>query len=42
MDAKPEASNKDTAEDILARDNQLKNAIDILKSWNILKRNTKG
>jgi carboxyl-terminal processing protease len=31
---------KDT--DTLAQDNQLKNAIDILKSWDILKRNMKG
>ena len=28
--------------DPLAQDNQLKNAIDILKSWDILKRNMKG
>jgi carboxyl-terminal processing protease len=34
--------NKEKEEDTLARDNQLKNAIDILKSWDILKRNTKG
>jgi len=42
MDAKPEESNKDKVEESLARDNQLKNAIDILKSWDILKRNMKG
>jgi carboxyl-terminal processing protease len=42
MDAKPEESNKDKGDEALARDNQLKNAIDILKSWDILKRNTKG
>jgi carboxyl-terminal processing protease len=41
-DAKPEESNKDKGDEALARDNQLKNAIDILKSWDILKRNTKG
>ncbi len=33
-------TNKET--DPLAQDNQLKNAIDILKSWDILKRNMKG
>ena len=34
-DAKKETDNLD-------KDNQLKNAIDILKSWDILKKNTKG
>jgi len=28
--------------DNLDRDNQLKNAIDILKSWDILQKNSKG
>ena len=28
--------------DNLDQDNQLKNAIDILKSWDILKKNSKG
>jgi len=47
-EAKPEDSKKDPkAEtkkevDDLDKDNQLKNAIDILKSWDILKRNMKG
>jgi len=41
MDAKPEEPNKDKGNEILARDSQLKNAIDILKSWDILKRNIK-
>jgi len=40
--AKPEGPNKDREEDALVRDNQLKNAIDILKGWDILKRNMKG
>jgi carboxyl-terminal processing protease len=39
-DSKTEETKKDI--DNLARDNQLKNAIDILKSWDILKRNLKG
>jgi hypothetical protein len=34
-DAKKETDNRD-------KDNQLKNAIDILKSWDILKKNMKG
>jgi carboxyl-terminal processing protease len=42
IEAKPLESNKDKPEETLARDNQLKNAIDILKSWDILKRNLKG
>ncbi|MBE0558835.1 MAG: peptidase S41, partial [Proteobacteria bacterium] len=48
LEAKPEDSKKDPkAEtkkevDDLDKDNQLKNAIDILKSWDILKRNMKG
>ncbi|EKD22092.1 MAG: hypothetical protein ACD_87C00164G0001, partial [uncultured bacterium] len=42
VDAKPEGSNKDKNEETLTQDNQLKNAIDILKSWDILKRNMKG
>jgi len=51
-EAKPEDSKRDPkAEtkketkkegDDLDKDNQLKNAIDILKSWDILKRNMKG
>ncbi|MBA4421992.1 MAG: peptidase S41 [Syntrophus sp. (in: bacteria)] len=41
-DATPEGPHKEKEEDTLARDNQLKNAIDILKSWDILKRNMKG
>ncbi len=41
-DAKPEGPIKEKEEDTLARDNQLKNAIDILKSWDILKKNMKG
>jgi carboxyl-terminal processing protease len=40
-DAKPEEPNKDKGDETLARDSQLKNAIDILKSWDILKRNIK-
>ena len=39
-DSKPEEAKKET--DDLARDNQLKNAIDILKSWELMKRNLKG
>ena len=52
LEAKPEDAKKDPkAEpkketkkevDDLDKDNQLKNAIDILKSWDILKRNMKG
>ena len=48
LEAKPEDQKKDPKEDAkketdpLAQDNQLKNAIDILKSWDILKRNMKG
>ncbi len=52
LESKPEdlkeESKKDPKEDPkkdsdpLAQDNQLKNAIDILKSWDILKRNMKG
>ncbi len=38
--AKPEGAKKEP--DDLARDNQLKNAIDILRSWDILKKNLKG
>lgn len=38
--AKAEGAKKET--DGLDRDNQLKNAIDILKSWDILKKNMKG
>jgi carboxyl-terminal processing protease len=47
MDSKDDAK-KDPKEDqkkepdALVQDNQLKNAIDILKSWDILKRNMKG
>ena len=39
-EAKTEEPKKET--DNLDRDNQLKNAIDILKSWDILKKNSKG
>jgi len=39
-DSKTEETKKQT--DDLARDNQLKNAVDILKSWDIMKRNMKG
>ena len=39
-EAKAEEAKKET--DNLDRDNQLKNAIDILKSWDILKKNSKG
>ena len=39
-DAKAAGPKKET--DNLDRDNQLKNAIDILKSWDILKKNSKG
>jgi carboxyl-terminal processing protease len=39
---KLEEPQKEKEADTLARDNQLKNAIDILKSWDILKRNMKG
>jgi carboxyl-terminal processing protease len=39
-DAKVDDAKKET--DNLDRDNQLKNAIDILKSWDILKKNSKG
>jgi carboxyl-terminal processing protease len=39
-DAKTDDAKKET--DNLDRDNQLKNAIDILKSWDILKKNSKG
>ena len=52
LESKPEDGKKETKEeakkepkkevDDLDRDNQLKNAIDILKSWDILKRNMKG
>jgi carboxyl-terminal processing protease len=42
IDEKPEEPNKDKTDETLVRDNQLKNAIDILKSWDILKRNMKG
>jgi carboxyl-terminal processing protease len=42
IDDKPEEPNKDKTDETLVRDNQLKNAIDILKSWDILKRNMKG
>ena len=42
MEAKPEEPKKAKEEDPLAQDNQLKNAIDILKSWDILKKNMKG
>jgi hypothetical protein len=52
LESKPEDGKKETREeakkepkkevDDLDRDNQLKNAIDILKSWDILKRNMKG
>ena len=52
LEAKPEDSKeepkKDTKKepkkdvDDLDKDNQLKNAIDILKSWDILKKNMKG
>jgi carboxyl-terminal processing protease len=40
MEAKPEEAKKET--DSLLLDNQLKNAIDILKGWDILKKNMKG
>jgi carboxyl-terminal processing protease len=39
---KPEALLKEKQEDPLAQDNQLKHAIDILKSWDILKKTMKG
>lgn len=39
-DVKAEEAKKDTGN--LDKDSQLKNAIDILKSWDILKKNTKG
>jgi carboxyl-terminal processing protease len=39
-DSKARETKKETDE--LDRDNQLKNAIDIIKSWGILKRNMKG
>lgn len=39
-DAKADDAKKET--DNLDRDNQLKNAIDILKSWDILKKSSKG
>ena len=39
-DVKAEEAKKET--DNLDRDNQLKNAIDILKGWDILKKNSKG
>jgi carboxyl-terminal processing protease len=39
-DAKAEEAKKE--KDNLDRDNPLKNAIDILKSWDILKKNMKG
>jgi carboxyl-terminal processing protease len=39
-DVKSEGAKKDP--DDLSRDNQLKNAIDILRSWDILKKNLKG
>ena len=52
LESKPEDGKKETREeakkepkkevDDLDKDNQLKNAIDILKSWDILKRNMKG
>ena len=52
LEAKPEDSKKEPKTepkketkkevDDLDKDNQLKNAIDILKSWDILKRNMKG
>ena len=38
-DANPEEANKEP--DDLAKDNQLKNAIDIIRSWDILKKNLK-
>lgn len=38
-DAKPEETKKEP--DDLAKDNQLKNAIDIIRSWDILKKNLK-
>ncbi|MEW6333127.1 MAG: S41 family peptidase [Thermodesulfobacteriota bacterium] len=41
-EGKPEEANKDKEGQALARDSQLKHAIDILKSWDILKRNIKG
>jgi carboxyl-terminal processing protease len=40
IEAKPEETKKEA--DSLLQDNQLKNAIDILKSWDILKKNMKG
>ncbi len=44
LESKPVDSKEDPKKepDTLAQDNQLKNAIDILKSWDILKRNMKG
>jgi carboxyl-terminal processing protease len=42
IEAAPEAPKKEKEEDSLAQDNQLKNAVDILKSWDILKNNGKG
>ena len=40
-EAKTEESRKD-GDNVLSRDNQLKHAIDILKSWEILKKTMKG
>jgi len=40
IEAKPEEAKKEA--DSLLQDNQLRNAIDLLKGWDILKRNTKG
>jgi carboxyl-terminal processing protease len=42
LESNPEELKKEKEEDPLAQDNQLKNAIDILKSWDILKKNLKG
>jgi len=41
-EAKTEGSLTDNKDNALRRDNQLKHAIDILKSWEILKKNMKG
>lgn len=40
IEGKPEETNKE--EESLARDSQLKSAIDILRSWDLLKKNVKG
>jgi carboxyl-terminal processing protease len=42
IEAAPVTPKKEKEEDPLTQDNQLKNAVDILKSWYILKNNLKG